>query len=72
MRKIFTFSHENFLTYTQYYFYFSPRLHVVHGNRWATIGKKLGVSARAAQDKFRSLDKRKKKGEQRRRWKEDG
>lgn len=42
----------------------SLRLHAVHGNRWTTIGKALGVSGRAAQDKFRSVTKREKKGEQ--------
>ena len=39
------------------------RLHTVHGNRWTTIGKALGMSGRAAQDKFRSMTKREKKGE---------
>ena len=38
------------------------RLHSIHGNRWATIGKALGVSGRAAQDKYKSMTKRQKKG----------
>ena len=39
------------------------RLHGIHGNRWVTIGKAIGVSGRAAQDKYRSMAKRRKKGE---------
>ena len=39
------------------------RLHSIHGNRWVTIGKAIGVSGRAAQDKFRSMAKRQKKGD---------
>ena len=49
-----------------FFFHFSPflfiRLHSIHGNRWATIGKALGVSGRAAQDKYKSMTKRQKKG----------
>ena len=38
------------------------RLHSVHGNHWSKIGRLLGVSGRAAQDKYRSLTRNKNKG----------
>ncbi len=34
------------------------RLHGLHGNKWSVIGKELGVSGRAAQDKYRNLKQR--------------
>ena len=31
------------------------RLQSVYGNKWSVIGRALGVSGRAAQDKYRNL-----------------
>ena len=38
------------------------RLHKIHGNKWATIGRHIGVSARAVRDHFKETNKRKKVG----------
>jgi len=39
------------------------RLHKLHGNRWCEVGRVLGVSGQAAQDKYRTLTPRCNKGE---------
>ncbi|XP_064386270.1 cyclin-D-binding Myb-like transcription factor 1 [Halichondria panicea] len=38
------------------------RLQGLHGNRWSIIGRELGVSGRAAQDKYRNLKHRERVG----------
>ncbi len=38
------------------------RNHHRHGNNWALIGRKIGVSARAARDKYRSIASRQRTG----------
>ena len=38
------------------------REHDLHGNRWAAIGRAIGVSARAARDKYRDVANRARKG----------
>lgn len=38
------------------------RLYGLHGNKWTVIGRELGVSARAAQDKYRNISNRERVG----------